>query len=167
MLGHRDDPAKATTDPHFRLSEAHQLHQTLLALSTYLNHKAQDRSMLVAIALCYSARLVLYDIYACNNQFSALGIRMSEEEDMQKASIRGYRDVTREMFNLLDDGDGLVESPFICHCLYQASAVFAWFIREKGDVEEVAGLRAVVGRLRGVERTWRVAGKCFFYFVEL
>ncbi|TVY31880.1 hypothetical protein LOCC1_G008317 [Lachnellula occidentalis] len=159
VLRHRDDPNKATTDPHFRLSEAQQLHQTLLALSTYLDHQAQDCSMVGAIALCYSARLVLYDMYACNNQFSALGIRMSEEEDMQKASINGYGDVTREILNLLDDDGGLVENPFLCHCLYQTAAVFAWFIREKGDVEEVAGLRTVVGRLRGIERTWRVAGE--------
>jgi len=163
IVRHRDDPCQATTDPHFRLSEAHQLHQTLVALDKHLAQKPPDSSTVVATALCYSARLILYDMYVCNEQFSALG-RMSEETDMQRASIHGCKEVTKQvslLAELLSD-EGISQSPFLCHCLYQASAVFAWFIREENKIEEVAGLKVIVGRLKEMGRTWRVAGKYIY-----
>jgi hypothetical protein len=161
VVSHRDDPRKSTTDPHFRLSEAHQLHQTLVALNKHLAQKPPDSSTVLATALCYSARLVLYHMYTCNVQFSALGVRLAEETDMQRASIDGCKEVTREVCRFVEvlSDDGISQNPFLCHCLYEASAVFAWFIREENKIEEIAGLRVIVRRLREMGRSWRVAGK--------
>jgi hypothetical protein len=173
VLRHRDN--ENNIDPHFRLSEALQLHQTLVSLNTHLDQKkpaddAQsgvDNSIEIAAALCYSARITLYNIYACNENYSTDRPRLAEETEMQRASIEGLKAVTKGVYYLAKHisettltMDVLIsKSPVVLHCLYEASTELAWFISEEGNMEGVVPLKAIVGVLKAIGLSWQVSGK--------
>lgn len=172
VLRHRDDHNSPTIDPHFGISEAQQLHQTLVALNTHLAHKprgAGDKSNIeVAIALCYCARVILYGMYACNEDYTANRPRIAEESEMQRTSMDGLKEVTHGVYQLSQrilhsamttDHLSLSKSLLVCHCLYQASSECAWFIREDNNLEGPACLKAMVELLRAIGTKWPVAGK--------
>jgi hypothetical protein len=70
VLRHRDEYRSSTIDPYFRISEAHQLHQTLVALNTHLaenpRESGDDNSTDVASSTLLFARIILYNLYECN-----------------------------------------------------------------------------------------------------
>ncbi|CZR70052.1 uncharacterized protein PAC_19953 [Phialocephala subalpina] len=141
VLRHRDEHRSGDTDPHFRLSEALRLHQTLVALDNHLDPQVDAT---VAAALCYSARLVLYNIYACNENYSTIGRRIQEETEMQRASINGLREVSQKVYQLAQqfqnaaimNGVSVIsQSLLLCNCLYQAAGEWAWFVREEKSMD--------------------------------
>lgn len=170
ILRHRDDRNNNSINAQFRLSEARQLHLTLVALN---RHLAQNRHALVddsntdiAAALCYSARIILYGMYACNEHYDQP--RLPDEAVLQQESMEGLKEVTRGVYQLAQKVLGvavatdnllLSKSLLVCHCLYQASSECAWFIREDQRVEEVACLEAMVVLLRAIGKKWRIASK--------
>jgi hypothetical protein len=173
VLRHRDDHTSSTIDPHFRLSEAQQLHQTLVALSTHFpqNPRSVENggNIEVAAALCCSARIILYGMYACNEDYTANRPRLAEESEMQRTSLEGLKDVTHSVYQLAQrishsamttDHLSLSKHLLVCHCLYQASSECAWFIREDNNLEGVACLKAMVELLKSIGAKWLVAGKC-------
>lgn len=87
VLRHRDDNNNLVMDTHYRISEAIRLHQTLVLLNMDLTGKAfidsQDNNIAVAMGLCCAAQVTLYNIYACNEHYSAGGPRITEETEMQ------------------------------------------------------------------------------------
>ncbi|KAI1459889.1 hypothetical protein F4805DRAFT_35125 [Annulohypoxylon moriforme] len=172
VLNHRDNLLDKNVALDFRISEAKQLHHILTSLSSHLNdiHTASPSpggSILVAIAICFSARLILYEIYACNEKFSAEHGRSSEEADMQRNSISGILDVSentwrlsRQILHSIDQnsGDGLGNhSPLLCHCLYTVASECEWLLREKEDSTARIWLRDVVRLLEVIGRRWHVA----------
>lgn len=172
ILRHRDARSDNSIDAQFRLSEAKQLHLTLVALNRHLTqnmHPFVDGSNTdIAPALCYSARIILYDMYICNEHYVAGQPRLPDEELMQQASMEGLKEVTRGVYQLSQnilgaavatDGLLLSKSLLVGHCLYQASSECAWFIREDKRVEEVACLEAMVMLLRAIGKKWRIGSK--------
>ncbi|KFX97582.1 hypothetical protein O988_04787 [Pseudogymnoascus sp. VKM F-3808] len=168
ILRHRDDRSNNSIDGQFRLSEAKQLHLTLVALNRHLAqniHAFVDGSSTdIAAALCYSARIILYEMYACNEHYGQP--RLSDEAWMQQASMEGLKEVTRSVYQLaqkildvavVTDSLLLSKSLLVCHCLYQASSECAWFIREDKTIEEVACLEAMVMLLRAIGKKWHIA----------
>jgi len=169
VIRHRDD--HTNTNNRFRLSEAQQLHQTLVLLNNHLKQMPSilaDSSIAVAASLCYAARFILYSMYACNEHYSVIEARVPEETEMQKNSISGLKEVTQNVYHLAQhiieatmstESLLLSGSLLLTHCLYQASTEFTWFIREDNGVEEVACLKSVVQLLRAIRSRWRIAGK--------
>lgn len=120
--------------------------------------------MLVALALCYSARLILYGEYACNERYSSELGRSSAEARVQQDFLAGIFEVAGQVGELvrrlLDsvelDGDGL--SPLLCHCLFAVAEECEWFVLEQEDASAGVWLRDVVELLRVIGRRWGVAG---------
>jgi hypothetical protein len=79
---------------------------------------------------------------------------------MQSASLAGLREVSHSVYELAGAQLGVeTVSPLLCHCLYLAASELAWFLREGGSGEGVASLSVVVGLLRHIGKSWRVAGE--------
>lgn len=117
----------------FRFDEALQLHRTGQALASLLPTEADDDDPLVkptlcsAMALVYSALLILYDTYACSH-------RMPENAPetqpvMSGAAITGLKVVREQALALgrrtrvFVESIGLgIVSPLILNALYEAAA---------------------------------------------
>jgi hypothetical protein len=86
----------------FRLEEAMQLHRTLLALDSVLQQTVvEDEPHYTdgAIAICSSARFILYDMYACNEKYDS-AFPTGQEAAMQKIAIDGLMQTTRRVYQL-------------------------------------------------------------------
>jgi hypothetical protein len=177
VLRHRDDRNSDTMAIQFRLSEAQQLHQALVALNAHLAQKPRDiedtSNKEVAAALCYCARIILYGMYACNEDYTANQYRIPEESEMQRTSMQGLKEVSHSVYQLAQrvlhaamttDHLSLSTNLLVGHCLYLASSECAWFIREDNNLEGVACLKAMVELLKAIGTKWLVAGKlpCFY-----
>ena len=180
VIRHRDAQGNGGADSCFRLSEARQLHETLVSLSTYLTGLStlfmDDSDTASGLAICYSARFILYTIYACNEHDSATEPRIPEETEMQTTSINGLAEVSRGIYQIaqrlsdvLATGDNNVLSKclLVSHCLYQAASELAWFIREEKVMENVAPLRVIIDILKSIEKRWGVASKCVNFLLEV
>ncbi|KAH8817088.1 hypothetical protein F5884DRAFT_778396 [Xylogone sp. PMI_703] len=173
VLRHRDDNSHII-EPQFRLLEALQLHQTLVALNSHLTihnsacgYSTRNESTEVAIALCCSARLILYGMYACNDHDSGRP-RIPEETEMQRISMQGLKEVmvgayqlAKDIYNNIIAGEFntlLSRSPMLCHCLCDAASECAWFIQEGDGAEGVEHMKMMVEMLRTIEDRWKIAG---------
>ncbi|KAI1806507.1 hypothetical protein F4811DRAFT_132495 [Daldinia bambusicola] len=172
VLRHRDELHTSRLALGFRVSEAKQLHQILVSLSAHLTSICEqslllDASVSVPLALCFSARLILYDIYACNETYSTDYGRSSEEAELQKETMAGIFDVARGIWQLacqlLDSidqsgGNGLESiSPILCHCLYAGAGESEWLILEHEDSSARIWLKDTVKLLRLIGKRWQVA----------
>lgn len=127
-----------------------------------------DSNSEIAIAFCSSARIILYNMYACNEHYLATEARIMEETQMQAASVEGLNEICLTICPLAQhisigatttDNHLLSKCLLLCHCLYHVASDYAWFIREENAVEKVASLKVVVELLRTIGTRWRVAGK--------
>ncbi|PVH75496.1 hypothetical protein DL98DRAFT_498244 [Cadophora sp. DSE1049] len=170
VLRHRDEQNTVVSDTHYRITEAQRLHQTLVLLNLHLSGQAMIdtcniSSVFTAMGLCYAARVTLYNLYACNEHYSATEARIAEDTEMQQASIEGLKEVTQCVYqiaqNILDaalmDGQLISRSLLLTHSLYFAASELGWFIREMNYVEDVQFLKVVVQLLKLMSKTWRVA----------
>ncbi|KAL2072433.1 hypothetical protein VTL71DRAFT_11776 [Oculimacula yallundae] len=170
VLRHRDGH-KSAIDAQFHLVEAKQLHQTLVALNAHIQQNLNvgvKNNAEIATALCCSARIVLYGVYACNEDYVANRPRLAEESEMQRLSLEGLKEVTYITYQLAQrishaattmDPLSLSKNLLVCHSLYQASSECAWFIREDNNLEGIMCLRAIVELLRSIGTKWLVASK--------
>jgi hypothetical protein len=92
----------------------------------------------VALAICYSARIILYNIYTCNDHHSPTEPQIPEETEMQIASINGLTGVSHGIYQiaahisdtLATGGNNVLSKSLpVGNCFYQAASGFAWFIR--------------------------------------
>ncbi|OTB17589.1 hypothetical protein K445DRAFT_316218 [Daldinia sp. EC12] len=172
VLRHRDELHSSRLALGFRVSEARQLHQILVSLSSHLSSTCEqslllDSSVSVPLALCFSARLILYDIYACNETYSTDYGRSSEEAELQKETMAGIFSVTRGIWQLacqllesIDQSsrNGLENlSPLLCHCLYLGAGESEWLILEHQDSSASTWLKDIVRLLRVIGKRWQVA----------
>ncbi|OTA57472.1 hypothetical protein K449DRAFT_386372 [Hypoxylon sp. EC38] len=173
VLRHRSDLHNSSVDLSFRIAEARQLHQILASLSTHLSDVSQGSpsiggSTSVSLALCFSARLMLYDIYACNEKYSTDHGRSSEEAEMQREAVSGIFEVVEYIWQLVrqildsshpDGEDGLgTLSPILCYCLYAAAGESEWLLLEQENSSGGIWLRDIVKLLRLIGERWQVAG---------
>ncbi|KAF7545204.1 hypothetical protein G7Z17_g9349 [Cylindrodendrum hubeiense] len=155
----------------FILDEALQLNTTLSALDSYVSQPMEARQenetvATVDVALCISARLALYHMYACNEP-DVLAPRRAEETQMQAECIVGIKQIIATRSPALarcviqQGAENLDRSsPLVIQSLYDAATECQWFLRE-GDVVEGAGttLRLLMGALNLLAQRWGLAGK--------
>lgn len=170
--------ASDATDLEPRLQEALSLHTALTAL-----HDALDAQQLsqdpesdqraacplnaTALAICCSARLLLYNQYACNDptQLSP-GPRLAAESQMQAISLDGIRAVASATLPRLASAltttttDWTTHGPWLAYPLHHAATECAWFIREGGVGLEVMkeAFCIQVQALSAMSRCWKIAG---------
>ncbi|KAI0837057.1 hypothetical protein F5Y06DRAFT_297839 [Hypoxylon sp. FL0890] len=173
VLRHRSDLHNSSLDLGFRISEAKQLHQILASLSGHLSDVSQGSpslggSVSVSLTLCFSARLSLYDIYACNEKYSTDHGRSSEEAEMQREALVGIFEVVEHIWQLarqiLDSiqqgGEAELNtlSPLLCHCLYAAAGESEWLLLEQENSSAGQWLKDIVKLLELIGERWQIAG---------
>ncbi|KAK7210601.1 hypothetical protein V2G26_017779 [Clonostachys chloroleuca] len=111
-----------------------------------------------ALAICVSARFILYENYGCTI-FNSIKPRVpsAQETQMQKISLEGCRTQALHMVPMIASTEGT--SPLIARCLYDAATICAWFIRQDHEPEMYEALRAILARLRSLGERWIVAGE--------
>lgn len=151
-------------DLSFQLSEAAQLHRALFALEASFDLAPVPDLSIVPRALVYTARMVLYNIYACNDACNLRygDIRMGEETDIQRISQDGLREVTDSVYTLAlelqhaiaTDIDAV--SPLVAHCIFQALGECAWYVREGDDSEMSTALDTMMDVLETLNKRWKI-----------
>jgi hypothetical protein len=146
MLGrvqlHRIDKSLETS---FRLDEAVLLDKTLVALHTNL-HKptaiVNGDYCAEAIAICCSARFLLYELYACNEHYE--GAPTGQEAHVQVLALQGIEQCVATMYQLAlrmqqaSFVESSEDSIFVSHALYWAASECRWYIKEgKQEAGEV------------------------------
>ncbi|KAI0179020.1 hypothetical protein GGR52DRAFT_579071 [Hypoxylon sp. FL1284] len=172
VLRHRDELHNSSLSLQFRIAEAKQLQGILSALCSHLREASQvlpslDSSISVALALCFSARLILCDLYACNEKYSTDHGRSSEEAELQREAlgcifetVRFTWQVARQVLDSIDQtGEGGLDniSPLLCHCLYAVAGESEWLILEQEDSNAGIWLGDFVRLLQAIGRRWQVA----------
>lgn len=148
------------------LPEAQHLHQALSSLHLSIESSTSDGtqsqtlkpSTFPALALCCSARLVLYNQYACNEP---LGLStngpIALETELQKVGLEGIRAIASSTARLVARDTG--GCPFVTRFLYHAATECAWFIKENHEQIMYDALEAILGGLRSMSEHWRLASK--------
>lgn len=148
------------------LPEAQHLHQALSALHLSIEGPTSDgtplkvveSSTFPALALCCSARLVLYNQYACNEP---LGLStngpIALETELQKVGLEGIRAIASSTARLaaLEMGG----CPLVARFLYHAATECAWFIKENHEQIMYDALEDIIGGLRSTSENWGLASK--------
>ncbi|KAI1392992.1 uncharacterized protein F4822DRAFT_147722 [Hypoxylon trugodes] len=173
VLRHRDEVNSSNISLGFRATEARQLHHILASLYSHLDDVSKDSTCLggspsTSIALCFSARLILYDLYACNEKYSTDHGRSSEEAEMQREAISGIFDVVRctwklarQLLDSIQQGGGSNHdsaNPLLCHCLYEAAGECEWLILEQQDPSAITWIKDIVELLEVIGKRWQAAG---------
>ncbi|KAH8678310.1 hypothetical protein BX600DRAFT_148377 [Xylariales sp. PMI_506] len=188
-----------TADRTATVTEALRLHATLVALDAHLAQQQQQQEqqeqgqqekgqaeeadarngtgggVAVDLAICCSARILLYDMYGCN--FPEHGEeRIALETEMQAASLDGLAHVVREraiglaravLLVLGDSGNdngfaaagdsSQAISPLITDCLYASACACKWYVKESmyPDIDVV--LDEIIRALEMIGRRWQLA----------
>lgn len=171
VVSHRNC-RKEEVDHEFVLDEALQLSATLTALDKHLSgpmdEQHVDRTVsIVDVALCTSARLMLYNMYACNH-FDGITERLAKESTIQTECIAGLKQIiaTRGAviaWHVIQQGtkDPSTVSPLIIHSLYSVATECQWFIREDYTEGAASSLVLLIKALTLLAQRWRVAGQYF------
>ena len=155
-------------DTSFRLREAMQLDRALLALDATIQKTTTPPQMHYsddAIAICCSARFLLYELYACNESGDNFMFPTGDEADMQKLALAGLEQCVERMYHvaLRVCRDLSVSfhpgSMLVTHALYWAAAECRWYIKE-GKQEAVIVSETILDALKILNRRWRRAGMC-------
>ncbi|KAJ6441326.1 fungal specific transcription factor [Purpureocillium lavendulum] len=170
------------------LEEAMYLHKALLALDASLNLPGmlsthsypwtdgaspfQDGGdgTQCAMALCCSARILLYSEYGCNEPEARTTTRerVAMETEAQRVAYREIEKMAAmtipKMAKLtVQASNGAAAkpstSPLLAHCMYHGATECAWFIKENHERNMYAALRQIVRGLKAVQSEWRVGGE--------
>ncbi|ETS73969.1 hypothetical protein PFICI_13835 [Pestalotiopsis fici W106-1] len=168
VIHHRDDRDMDTVS---RVTEANQLHLALSAFTLHVTQHAAvtlspDSSIFTAQSLAFSARLVLYNIYACNERYDSTTHRSADEAELQRLAIQGILEVTESVSRLVRQILDTTETsqsphfpnPFISHCLFQAAGECEWFVLENPESDSGRWLLDIVRLLSLIGERWQVAG---------
>ncbi|KAF2236031.1 hypothetical protein EV356DRAFT_464035 [Viridothelium virens] len=153
----------------FRFEQANQLNRTVRALANLLPDEAFEEdvtngpTLCTAMAICYSALLVLYEAYVCTE---GIPKKTAAHVEIQESAINGLKEISGEVLRFCKriksflDLNGLVKlSPFVADCLYQAAANYAWYVKESENPESLAMLQEIKSILVMIEPQWKVAGE--------
>lgn len=159
-----------------RLLEALQLHEGFILLDIHLQEHFPDTPEAIspALAICCSARFLLYGRYGCNEADRTAGAeRIALETEAQTIALRDIEVMASVTVpgiarSIIADGKaaarpGLCGNPLVAPCLYDAATECAWFIRENHEEKMAVALRGIVHALRELQNDWRVGGKLAFY----
>lgn len=152
-------------DSSSRLAEAKQLNRTLMALDSMTQAPAGAPGSGYsenAIAICCSARFLLYELYACNERYESFPT--GQEAEIQKFSLHGIEECVERMYQLALrlrhdlSSDFQPGSPLVCHALYWAASECRWYVKE-GKQEAAEILEVILDALKLLTLRWRCAGK--------
>ncbi|KAH6892910.1 fungal-specific transcription factor domain-containing protein [Thelonectria olida] len=163
VMRHREARA-SSQDVAELLPEAQHLHQALSALHLSIDGFGIDgdpagtleSSKLPALSICCSARLLLYNQYACNEPMGhSVQGPIALETEMQKVSLDGIRAITSSTARLI--ARDATCCPLVARFLYHAATECAWFINE--DYEQIMydALEEIIGSLGRLREHWKVA----------
>jgi hypothetical protein len=177
VLNHRNTP-KTVANKQTLLNEALQLNATLTALDKHLG-RAMDEGpqsdiTTVDVALCTSARITLYQMYACNLP-DAVSERLEEESHLQAASIEGITQVLGVRSHaiasrvLVEGARNLdAANPLVLKCLYETASECQWLMQEGSMIEGVEETsRLAVEALAMLAKRWVVAGEFNAVWIHL
>ncbi|KAF5006344.1 hypothetical protein FDECE_7272 [Fusarium decemcellulare] len=165
VMRHREARA-SSQDITELLPEAQHLHRALYTLQMSMEHlesgsdpsQILDSSSLPALALCCSARLLLYNQYACNEPLGlATNGPVALETELQKAGLDGIK--TMSSFTARIVGQDTGGCPFVARFLYHAATECAWSIKEDHEQVMYDALEDIVNGLRNMAKQWGVAGQ--------
>jgi hypothetical protein len=171
VINHRND-CKNELNRESILEEALQLSATLTALDKHLSRPmdiphVDEAVTIVDVALCTSARLTLYNMYACN-QPDSVTERIAKESTMQTECIAGLKQMiaTRGVvlaWHVIQQATERLDatSPLIIHALYDVATECQWFVREDYTEEAANSLRLLVEALTLLSQRWGAAGQYF------
>ena len=171
VLAHVDPARQAGADVTERLSEALRYHEafTVLDASLHESHGTLDDMALspgkpdfTALAICCSARSLLYSQYGCNEPDGSAGAeRIALETEAQSISHRDTHMMASTTIPMIArvTADAETHSPFIAHCMYYAAIQCTWFIKEDHDPTMYEALSKILNGLEAIRRNWRVGGK--------
>ena len=150
VIRHKDTRTFAQ-DVSSRLQEAQNLHRALSALHLSLEEAwpddgtpyTPDSSRLSALAICISARFLLYNQYGCNEENGITGREhIALETEMQSISLDGIKILASSVVSRIAQAES--RCPLVAQCLYHAATECAWFIREDNEPEMREALRHIV-----------------------
>lgn len=142
------------------LPEAQALHSALSALHSSIEEHISGgilrKSAIIALSLCSSARLLLYNLYACNEPGAFVEqSRIAMETEMQRASLDGIISISSTVVPAIARAN--VECPLIAQCLYHSATECAWFVREDHEPRMYNALEDIVRDLRLIGENWNIA----------
>jgi hypothetical protein len=159
VLHHRAS-IRALQEVENLLPEAQVLHSALLALHSsiegHISEGISRKSAIIALAFCSSARLLLYNLYACNEPgVYAEQSRMAMETEMQRDSLDGIISIASNIVPTIARAN--IECPLIAQCLYHSATECAWFVREDHEAKWYNALEDVVRNLKLIGKNWNLA----------
>ncbi|PTB37144.1 uncharacterized protein TrAFT101_010879 [Trichoderma asperellum] len=151
---------KALQEVENLLPEAQALHSALSALHSSIEGHVSGgilrKSAIIALSLCISARLLLYNLYACNEPGAFVEqSRIPMETEMQRASLDGIISISSTIVPAIARAN--IECPLIAQCLYHSATECAWFIREDHEPQMYNALEDIVRDLKLIGDNWNLA----------
>ncbi|RFU72569.1 zniicys6 transcriptional activator [Trichoderma arundinaceum] len=163
VMHHRANK-RASQDVESLLPEAQALHAALSALhfsiKEYISNGSSsdvtNKSSIVALTLCSSAQLLLYNLYGCNEPLVlAEQSRIAMETEMQSASLNGIKSISFTVMPAIARAN--IDCPLIAQCLYHAATECAWFIREDHEPQMYSALEDILKELKSIGENWQIA----------
>lgn len=168
VIRHREQ--RGVVEATFQMSESIQLHQELRELETAIDQAQQQQQQVPydmsinARALVYSARIIVYDMYAYGE--SGGGDDDGQETARRLLAQNGLKTIIPSVFVLALELQRRIAktgvesiSPLVIHCLFQAVKQFAWYVQEAGDPSRQCAIDTMMDVLRKLNKRWRVCGK--------
>ncbi|OCT48184.1 fungal specific transcription factor [Cladophialophora carrionii] len=163
VLRHKSDHILEFPD---KLAEAFQLHRALQSLERSFTCEATREELktcdLPRAVVC-TARFILYNIYACNERYSAY--KLGQETDMQKIAVEGLSTAALTVAQIAQRFEQDYEMgvrghpPLLAHCMYQALGECAWFVREDPSPQMQCAFDTIATALKCMAHQWRVCGE--------
>ncbi|KAH8881068.1 hypothetical protein GQ53DRAFT_848507 [Thozetella sp. PMI_491] len=169
---HHRDSQRDGPNREFALHEALQLHTTLIALDKHLSQPMDEPQdgvpvSTVDVALCTSARYILYHLYACIES-EVMEERRGEESVLQAICIDGVKQTINTRLpalarHVLQQGAEHPErsNPLVIQCLYDSASECQWLLKEGDEAVEGTSttLKLLVDALKLLAERWGVAEK--------
>lgn len=158
-----------------------QLHQTIDAFSSALSYEIDNisngdcdwgilTSYFTPMAICYSARITLYDAYMCPDADNFKGVGIPEQIEMQQIAISSIRESCMAVYRLAAMINKTVDlerlpimTPLLTDCLYQASMLIGSYVRESGHVEYSYMETDIICALKTLAGSWHVSSTTFTF----
>lgn len=165
VIQHKKVKMKGSQDAATLLEECQGLHQALSALQVSLEQPgkggystAGENPPLAALAICVTAQLMLYNIYACRGYpGTVVQEHMASATEMQVLSVRAIQSIVSATVPSLAQTQ--TECPLAARCYYQASKLCAYALREDHEPLTEFILGQYVSSLERLGQRWRVAGR--------
>ncbi|KAM0255516.1 hypothetical protein ACHAQJ_005663 [Trichoderma viride] len=161
---HHRASKRASQDVESLLPEAQALHSALLALHLSIEEHIsvgaslgnQSISGIIALTLCCSAQLLLYNLYGCNEPLALVEqSRIAMETEMQRASLEGIKSISFTVLPTIARAN--IDCPLITQCLYHAATECAWFVREDHEPQMYRALDDLIRELKSMGDNWNIA----------